>query len=65
MPSVEDTVWWIAPHGICESPRERGEAEVERGGESSVFRDRVEPWIEARGTAVVYFSCLGLGGWQL
>jgi len=56
MPSVDDTVWWIAPDGICDPPLAQSDEELEREPPQIVFRDRVQPWIEAGGTAVVWLS---------
>ncbi len=56
MPSVDDTVWWIAPDGICDLRLAESDEEVERYHPDGLFRHSVQPWIEAGGTAVVWLS---------
>jgi len=57
MPPVEDTVWWIAAPGVCDTRVELGaEERAEPTGRDVPFRWTVEPWIEAGGTAVVWLS---------
>jgi hypothetical protein len=56
MPSVDDTIWWIAPDGICDPWLADSDREVERQHAENAFRHGVQPWIEAGGTAVVWLS---------
>jgi hypothetical protein len=57
MPAVEDTVWWIAAPGVCDTRVELDVDErAEPTGRDVLFRWTVEPWIEAGGTAVVWLS---------
>jgi hypothetical protein len=62
MPPVDDTLWWIAPNGVCDASRRvesASEAEAEVGAVGGLdvpFRYIASPWIEAGGTAVVWLS---------
>lgn len=59
MPSVDETIWWIAPDGACEtgtkSNSSESEAEIEATPRTA-FEIVALPWIEAGGTAVVWLS---------
>ena len=57
MPPVEDTVWWVAAPGVCDTRVELDlDDRAEPTGRDVPFRWTVEPWIEAGGTAVVWLS---------
>jgi hypothetical protein len=59
MPSVDETIWWIAPDGACESGTTSSSGESEDEIEATLgtaFEIAALPWIEAGGTAVVWLS---------
>ncbi len=49
MPPSDQTIWWIAPEGVCE-PRNTPDVL------EAPFRYTALPWIESGGTAVVWLS---------
>jgi len=59
MPSVDETIWWITPGGVCESTVRPASVDREEATSPTLlspFEINVGPWLEAGGTAVVWLS---------